>query len=85
MKNDDAVYPFVEELRKRVSVMRELGVTKWGDIELAPELPKGSEPDTQQSKLSPEAEELRRREQQRRLAFRTSGGPVKRLDVGEKQ
>ena len=65
--------PDITALRARVQAMRDLGVTRWGDIELGP-VPglAASEEDVTQRSLKLEAEEKARREA---LRFRASGGP----------
>lgn len=65
-------------LRHDVALMRELGVTRWGDIELGPApAPRveAKDPPTQ-PRLSPEQQEIRERQERRRIALAASGGPV---------
>lgn len=65
------------ELRADVVLMRELGVTKWRDIELGP-APVAGDEKTQPGK-SPEEREIDDARERRRIALRASGGPVPRL------
>ena len=66
-------------LRADVALMRELGVTRWRDIELgaAPFQPTTDEP-TQQ-KFSPEQLSEATRKERARIMMAASGGPVRRL------
>lgn len=74
MGSDDAI----AELEARVKKMRDLGVTRWGDIELGPEpQPAGSTAETQQK--APDAIERERRENVRSIALGASGRLVPRL------
>lgn len=67
----------ISDLEQRVTKMRELGVTKWGDIELGPVPQAEAKAETQQE--SPDARERRARDEQRRIALSASGRLVPRL------
>lgn len=72
---EDRPYADFEE---RVALMRRLGVTKWGDIELGP-VPLSTEArddDETQRSMTPTVTEMQRRQERRRLALAASGGPV---------
>ena len=64
----------LDELEARVTKMRALGVTKWGDIELGPE-PTPAETGETQRNTAPDEKVLRA--QRQRIAFAASGGTVK--------
>lgn len=68
----------VRDLEERVRKMRELGVTKWGDIELgSPPQPEASA--TTQQPKSPAEIEHERRVQRRSVALAASGALVPRI------
>lgn len=68
----------IREYRARVAVMRELGGTRWGDIELGPE-PQPAAPSVTQPIESREDRELRMRIERRNLALAASARLVPRL------
>ena len=74
----------LEELEQRVRKMRELGVTKWGDIELGALPAPEAKTETQQPK-DPIAIERGRRVEVRRVALAASGALVPRLGEDRKQ
>lgn len=68
----------IEDLKARVSAMRELGVTRWGDIELGPAPGSSlSEKDMAQRIADAKAAEGQR---EKRMTFGASGGPRPRAD-----
>lgn len=69
----------IADLEQRVAKMRELGVTKWGDIELGPLPPSEAASAEQTQRLTPAQQEQRAREERRRIASAASGGPLRRL------
>ena len=60
-----------EDLRAAVAVMRELGVTRWGDIELGPVPVPPADPD----ETKPESPQARHAHYWRRVV-RSSGAPI---------
>lgn len=65
-------------LKADVALMRELGVSQWGNIVLGNPPPPATEPRTEstQPRLSPEEQAKRDEEHRRRLCLASSGGPV---------
>lgn len=68
----------LKDLEARVAKMRELGVTKWGDIELGP--PPASAETGEIESVSLADMERKAREERRRVAIAASGGPTRRVD-----
>jgi len=68
----------LQDLEARVNLMRRLGVTKWGDIELGAEPLQAEQRETQQLQ-EPEDIERKRRAQVRRIALGAAGALVPRL------
>jgi hypothetical protein len=71
-------------LRASVMLMRELGVTKWGDIELGPAPGPTQEPEaqaTQHEHVSPEEAERRARDARRRVGLAAASGIRERIGV----
>ncbi|MER3499799.1 MAG: hypothetical protein C4308_14855 [Chitinophagaceae bacterium] len=68
----------ISELEARVAKMRELGVTKWGDIELGP-APQPDATETQQPKKTAAEIEQEQRLARRAVALAASGSLVRRL------
>ncbi len=68
------------DLEARVRKMRDLGVTRWGDIELGPAPTSDVESDDNMAQQPTAAQlEQRAREERRRVALASSGGPLRRL------
>lgn len=70
------------DLEARVMKMRELGVTRWGGIELGPLPPPSNAGDDETTqRLTAAQVEQRARDERKRIASASSGGPLKRLSA----